>query len=106
MHKYILLIIISCLSIFLTGCSTISNKYNENDILGKTSAKIIEMYGEFDCITMPVCDDGLYRSSRCGYTIKEPKQGFLGTSDEILFFISFDENGYAVKCEEGYRPGG
>lgn len=27
-------------------------------------------------------------------------------SDEVLFFISFDENGYAVKCEEDYRPGG
>jgi hypothetical protein len=41
-----------------------------------------------------------------GYTVKEPKVGFLGTSDEILFFITFDENGVAKKCEEGYRPGG
>lgn len=106
MRNHILYIIIFSLLIFLTGCSTNPNNYNEDDILGKTSSEIIEMYGEFDCITMPVCDDGLYRSSRCGYTIKEPKQGFLGTSDEILFFISFDENGYAVKCEEGYRPGG
>ncbi len=87
----------------LTGCSA---QYSEDDFLGKSSAEIMVEYGVFDCITMPVSDDGLYRNCQCGYTIKESKVGFLGSSPEKLFFISFDENGIATKCEEGYRPGG
>ena len=55
---------------------------------------------------MPAGDDGIYRNCRGGYTIKEPKTGFFGTSEEVLFFISFDENGISTECAEGYRPGG
>ena len=55
---------------------------------------------------MPAGEDGLYRGSRCGYTIKEPVTGWLGTSPEVLFFIIFDQDGIAVSCEEGTRPGG
>ena len=87
----------------LAGCST---KYHEKNFLGKTSAQIETEFGLFDCCGMPVSNDGLYRNTACGYTIKEPKVGFLGTSNEILFFISFDENGVADSCYEGYRPGG
>lgn len=103
--KRILFVIITislCLAIF-PGCS--NNKYDSEWIVGKDSSEVRERYGEFDCTYMPISEDGLYRS-RCGYTIKEPKVGFLGTSPEVLFFISFDENGIAVECEEGYRPGG
>lgn len=92
-----------CLMLSFAGCAA---KYEAKDFIGKTSAEIVSEYGPFDCITMPASDDGLYRNCRGGYTIKEPKTGFFGTSEEVLFFISFDENGIATECAEGYRPGG
>jgi hypothetical protein len=55
---------------------------------------------------MPADGDGLYRNCRCGYTIQKPQKGFLGTQPEKIFFICFDENGVAISCEEGFRPGG
>ncbi len=85
------------------GCGV---RYSAADFIGKTSSEIINEYGSFDCVLMPADEDGLYRNCKCGYTIKEPQKGFLGTSPEILFFIRFDENGIATYCEEGYRPGG
>ena len=87
-------------------CCACSDSYNEKDFLGRSSAEIVREYGEFDCVTMPKTEDGLYRNCRCGYTIREAKAGFFGASDEILFFIFFDENGIAMECEKGYRPGG
>ena len=72
----------------------------------RTSAQIAAEFGDFDCVGNHAGEDGLYRNSSCGYTIKEPRVGFLGTDPEVLFFISFDENGIAVRCYEGYRPGG
>ena len=92
-----------CLLLTLAGCA---DRYRPDDFLGKNSAEIMARYGEFDCVYMPADEDGLYRNSKCGYTIKEPKRGFLGTSPEVLLFISFDEYGIAVSCDEGYRPGG
>ena len=97
-----ILAILLCLVAF-SGCT--NSRYDSEWIIGKTSSEVIEKYGEFDCTHMPAGEDGLYRS-KCGYTIKEPQKGFWGTSPEILFYISFDENGIAVACEEGYRPGG
>lgn len=94
----IFLLVISVFS----GCS----KYSEQDFLGKTSAEIVEQYGEFDCIGMPADADNLYRNTVCGYTIREARVGFLGSDPEELFFIRFDENGIAASCYEGYRPGG
>ena len=99
---WIFLSITLCLAA-LAGCS--DNRYDVDWIIGKTSAEVIDKYGEFDCTYMPAEEDGLYRS-KCGYTIKDPQRGFLGTSPEVLLFISFDENGIAINCEEGYRPGG
>ena len=87
----------------IAGCST---KYHKDEFIGKTSKEIVQLFGPFDCIGRPAGEDGLYRNCRCGYTIKEPKKGFFGTSAEVLFFITFDENGVAISCEEGYRPGG
>ena len=102
MKKWIALIALLCL--FLTGCS--AQKYSEADFLGKTSAQIIAQFGEFDCIGNNPDSDGMYRSTSCGYTILESKAGFLGTDPEVIFFISFNENGLAIDCYEGYRPGG
>ena len=98
----VILSTVLCLTSF-TGCS--DSRYDVDWIIGKTSAETIDKYGEFDCTYMSAGDDGLYRS-KCGYTIKDLQRGFLGTSPEVLLFIRFDENGIAVDCEEGYRPGG
>ena len=99
---FITTLVILFLICSLAGCS----KYRRSDFIGKTSAQIVAEYGEFDCVGMPAGSDGLYRNTRCGYILQEPRTGFLGTDPEVLFFIIFDENGVAVKCEEGYRPGG
>lgn len=95
----IFLFAVLCMLQMLTGCSA---GYREEHYLGKSSAEIIAAYGEFDCTTMPVGSDGLYRNCRCGYTIRNRNYA----SAEILYFITFDENGMAVSCEIGYRPGG
>ena len=104
MKKAIVVILVcSILIMCLVGCNV---KYDPDDFLGKTSAEIENEYGQFDCVLMPASEDGLYRTTRCGYTIKEPKIGFIGTSPEVLFFIYFDEKGIAISCDKGYRPGG
>ncbi len=87
----------------LCGCSS---KYDPEDFLGRTSEEIVREYGSFDCATNSAGEDGLYRNSRCGYTIKEKQKGFIDSTEEVLFFIHFDENGVADKCSEGCRPGG
>lgn len=94
-----------CLMLALVGCS---EKYSEDDIIGKTSDEIVSTYGEFDnVIGIDVSEEnGVYRNCKCGYTIEESKQGFLGSSDEVLFYIYFDENGIATDCEKSFRPGG
>ena len=91
------------LSLFLSGCG---GRYAESDFLGKTSAQVVAEYGDFDCVTVPAGEDGLYRNCRCGYTVREARSGSFGRTEEVLFFIQFDENGQAVDCEEGPRPGG
>ena len=94
---------ISLLVLFLVGCSS---KYDPEDFIGKTSEEIISQYGSFDCLSMPADEDGLYRNCSCGYTIQEADKGLFGKSEEELFFITFDENGIATMCDEGFRPGG
>lgn len=87
----------------LAGCSS---GYDTEDFIGKTSAEIVDENGDFDCVIGEAEEDGLYRNSKCGYIIKEKKTGFLGSSDEVLFFICFAENGVATSCAEGVRLGG
>ena len=104
MKKFAILLLTVIIAIHTSiGCST---GFKEKDLIGKTSAEIEAEYGKFDCILMPPDEDGLYRNCRCGYTIKEPRVGFLGTDPEVFFFIHFDKNGVAYECSEGYRPGG
>lgn len=101
--KSLLLLICTMIAMFSIGCG---NSYKSDDFIGRTSADIINEFGPFDCVTMSADTDGLYKNCSCGYTIKEARKGFPGTSAEVLFFVVFDENGMAVECEEGYRPGG
>ena len=104
MKKRIVILILCVIFMFsLVGCNS---KYSADDFIGKTSVEIEAEFGKFDFWGRPASEDGLYRNTACGYTIKESRVGFLGTDPEVLFFISFDENGIAVACEEGYRPGG
>ena len=104
MKKQITILLFCAVFMFsLVGCSA---KYNADDFIGKTSTQIEAEFGTFDCCGMPASEDGLYRNTACGYTIKESRVGFWGTEPEVLIYITFDENGIAVACEEGYRPGG
>ena len=102
MKKSIISIVLCLVGMLIfVGCA----KYPEKNILGKTSAEIIEKYGAFDS-PMLADEDGLYRNCTCWYIVKDAQVGFLGTSPEILFFMTFDENGTAISCKEDYRPGG
>ena len=104
MKKQIAILLFGVMFLFsLAGCVS---KYSSYDFIGKTSVEIEAEFGTFDCYLMPASEDGLYRNTACGYTIKEPKVNFLGADPEVLFFITFDEDGMAISCEEGYRPGG
>lgn len=104
MKRFVKVFIICGLSLIsLVGCN---KKYNKEDFIGKTSIEIVNEFGIFDYTGMPIEYDGLFKSCQCGYTIDEAKKGYLGTSSEVLYIITFDENGIAIYCEEGYRPGG
>ena len=106
MKKIITAVLVCVLFLLsLSGCST-KQAYNADNYIGKTSAQIEAEFGTFDCCGMPISEDGLYRNTACGYTIKESRVGFLGTDPEWLVFICFDENGVAYDTYEGYRPGG
>ena len=102
MKRILVLTTVLTLIMMLCGCQ----KYQAADFIGKTSAEIIAQYGKFDCLGKPADKNGSYRTTFCGYTVKERRVGFFGTDPEVLFFIRFDENGIAVECYEGYRPGG
>ena len=70
--KKAIVVILVC-SVFLMCLAGCNVKYKQEQFLGKTSAEIENEYGKFDCVLMPVSEDGLYRNCRCGYTIKEPR---------------------------------
>lgn len=57
----------------LAGCSS---GHDTEDFIGKTSAEIVDENGDFDCVIDEAGEDGLYRNSKCGYTIKEKETGF------------------------------
>ena len=104
MKRYLAGILIAAfLLLSFAGCTA---EYVPDDYIGKTSAEIISEYGVFDYTGMPVGEGGFYRSCKCGYTVINSKKELFGTSPEVLLLITFDENGIAIACEEGYRPGG
>lgn len=103
--KYIFpFILIFCMVLSVCGCS--NAQYRESDFLGKTSAQIVSEFGEFDCVGKAADADGLYRNTSCGYSLGEPDPGLFSSSPELLFYISFDENGIACRCYESNRPEG
>ncbi|MBR6776885.1 MAG: hypothetical protein IKM27_03975 [Clostridia bacterium] len=95
-NKSLLLLLIFAVIFSLFGCS--GRRFKEDDIIGLTSAEIIEKYGEFDRPQGKPGEDGLYRNCACGYLISEAKTGYLGTTPPEYFMITFDENGIACYC--------
>ena len=74
-----------------------------DNVLGKTSAEIEELYGEFDNSGMRRGEDGLFRSTRCSYIAIPERITFMGTTPPWVISISFDANGIAwrVCFEQG-----
>ncbi|MBR6783594.1 MAG: hypothetical protein IKM32_02775 [Clostridia bacterium] len=102
MKKVITLLLLTA-AVLLVGCWS---KYDENDFLGKSSKEIVAEFGDFDFASRSADAEGVYRNAVCGYTVREKRTGLLDSKPEVLIFIHFDEDGIAVHCEEGYRPGG
>ena len=102
-HRFLLSFPIALVLLFcLSGCA----KYKEADFLGKSSVQIVSEFGDFDCCLKPADNDRFFRNTACGYTVQVPQAGFLGTTEERIFFIHFDANGIAYDTHEDYRPGG
>ena len=95
--KRIICVFLALTLVLLAGCS--KTRFKENDIIGLTSAEIVEKYGEFDRPQGKLGEDGLYRNCACGYLISEAKTGYLGTTPPEYFMITFDENGIACYCK-------
>ncbi len=83
--------------VLITACFSACNKYDEDKILGLTSAEVIEKYGDFDR-KQGIEEDGLYRNCACGYLVSKSKNFFDGVVVPKYFMISFDEFGIAVCC--------
>lgn len=91
--------------LLLPSCA--SAPYDKTELMGKTSAEVIALYGDFDVRTAEPGEDGLYRDSGAGYLTKTARVGCFGTDPEEYYLIRFDENGVACAVEENYvRPGG
>lgn len=75
--------------VFSTDCS-MEYVYDPDWIIGKTSAQIIEKYGEFDRAQgTPSQSDGLYRNCVCSYIIVPPRPAILDIDNpEVYFSIS------------------
>lgn len=104
MKRRILACVLAAGLVTMTGCS--DEKYDERDFIGKTSAEIVGEYGSFDCTLGTASEDGEYKNTACGYTVKEAQKGFLGTDPEEILFIRFDNEGRAYECYRSTRPGG
>ena len=68
------ILVLSNVVYYLPFCGNINylkEKYNKEEIIGKTSNEIIDAYGEFDnTIGIDIPDEnGVYRNCKCGYTI-------------------------------------
>jgi len=99
MKKHIKIIALFLVVLCFSGCGRA--RLDESDVIGLTSAEIVEKYGDFDRKQGIPDSEGLYRDCGCGYLTKEAKKGFFGTTPEEYFMIYFDDDGIAVFC--GYE---
>lgn len=102
MKRIICVVLLFALLFALCSCKE-PCKYDEDWIIGKTSLEVEERYGNFLQAEMPRSSDGLYRSTRCHYFLKEEPM-FFGDVEITLFSISFDENGVAWRCFTSLGP--
>lgn len=77
-----------------------SYSYDVEWIVGKSSLKVEEFYGPFDQIEVSRGEDGLLRRGVGSYIIRPSLKHALHYEPELLFSISFDENGFAWRCFE------
>ncbi len=98
--KLVAFILLVCLfAMLFSACS--KHPYDEEWILGKTSAEIEAKYGSFDRQGNYRQEDGKFYSCRVGYIIKESRVSFFGRTTEELFIIHFNAEGIAYSCEIG-----
>ena len=98
----IVFLLCTVLCTVLSGCG-----YDEEWIIGKTSAEIQERYGTFYQVRVlpygdpiEVNEDTICKNAEGYYLTKEERVGWLGTYPEEYFVIRFDENGIAIDCYE------
>ena len=82
------------------------HNYKESLILGKTSAEVEEIYGEFDQKDGIIGEDGLVRCGNGGYIVRERYHSGIIFVNQILFYVTFDANGIAVETGECLGPWG
>lgn len=66
--------------------------YDHEWIIGKTETEVIEKYGEFDLVYQ-------YESSSEKISYYRSKDLYSGS---LIFGITFDDNGIAIKCAKYY----
>lgn len=92
-------LLVCLLTTLFSACS--KHPYDEEWILGKTSAEIEAKYGRFDREENRPQEDGMFYSCSVGYIIKESRVSFFGMTTEELFIIHFNAEGIADSCEIG-----
>jgi len=97
MKKMRVLFLILVLSLIFSACS--DYKYDDEWIVGKSSAQIEEKYGSFDRRAVAYDADGLLRNCRAGYVIEPSRKTWHGKTTEQLFCVHFDADGIAVSTE-------
>lgn len=96
------LALLLCITLLLFSACTFHG-YDEDWVIGKTSAEIEARYGTFDRLGMNYEEDGLLYRTVAGYIIKESRVTWHGKTTEQLFVVYFDELGIAWQC--GVEPG-
>ena len=94
----VILLVIEIALIIFSGVfvqsHSVSIKYNDNKILGKTPQEIVEEYGLFDIAITYGFDDGdIYNA---GYYLRPT----IDSNDNYYYCIYFDENGVAYDVNE------
>lgn len=90
-------------AVFLSLWACAQRPYDEEWIIGKTSAEIEEKYGQFQRISNPYHEDGLLYRTDAGYIIKKSRVSWHGKTTEVLFVVRFNQDGLASYC--GIEPG-
>lgn len=98
--KIVLSVIMCIVTVALVVICVTGEKYNEDQIIGKTRDEIEAMYGSFD-ITL---------GNLAVYEVSEDFSDaiwryFMGGPTNNYLYITFDENGYVKEIGKGPRPG-